>query len=125
MGRRELSDPMASMLGDWLLIFFAPEIRAWRGQMTLWKVYWGYGVAVSWLLALALGAALLARATLLTQALLVALAAYTVWILVAVWRCAGHTRQPWSFLARLSTIAWAGNATLVLGFLQIELLARL
>lgn len=113
------------MLSKWLMVFFAPEVRAWRGEMTLWKVYWGYGVAVSWLLALALGAALATQALLLVQVMLIVLAAYTVWILVAVWRCAGRTPQPWSFLARLSTIAWAGNATLVLGFLQIELLARL
>ena len=27
--------------------FFAAEIRAWRGEEPLWKVFWVYGVATS------------------------------------------------------------------------------
>ena len=37
----------------WLSLFLAPELRAWRGEMALWKVYWGYGVFASALLAVA------------------------------------------------------------------------
>lgn len=104
--------------------FFAPELRAWRGQMALAKVYWGYGVGVSAVLGLAMLGASSAGALLLEQTLLLALVAYTVWILVAVWRCAARSAPHWAFLARLSTLAWACNAALVLGFLQLELIAR-
>lgn len=61
----------------------------------------------------------------LQQAVLAALALYTVWILVAVWRCAARAPPGWRFLARLSTIVWAGNALMVLGFLELDLIARL
>jgi hypothetical protein len=27
--------------------FFAAEVRAWRGEEPLWKVFWVYGVATS------------------------------------------------------------------------------
>ena len=30
-----------------LSLFFAPELRAWRGRMPLAVVFWGYGVATS------------------------------------------------------------------------------
>ena len=59
------------------------------------------------------------------QTLLVALALYTAWILISVWRCAERARPHWRLFARLSTVAWAGNALMVLGFLQLDLLARL
>lgn len=104
--------------------FFAPELRAWRGEMALATVYWGYGVSVSAILGLSMLGALSGGAALLEQVLLLALAAYTVWILVAVWRCAAHSALHWAFLARLSTLAWACNAALILGFLQLELIAR-
>lgn len=105
--------------------FFAPELKAWRGKMQLWKVYWGYGVLTSSLLFLLLLGALRASRPWLQQGLLVALALYTAWILVAVWRCAARARPHWRFFARLSTVVWAGNAALVLGFLELDLTARL
>lgn len=109
----------------WLSLFFAPELRAWRGQMTLWKVYWGYGVLTSVILALLLLEALQEQKLGMEQTLLVALALYTAWILISVWRCAERARQHWRLFARLSTVVWAGNALMVLGFLQLDLLARL
>ncbi|MBN8606711.1 MAG: hypothetical protein J0L81_07320 [Caulobacterales bacterium] len=109
----------------WLSLFFAPELRAWRGQMTLWKVYWGYGVLTSGALALLLLEALRQQKLWIEQALLVAFALYTAWILIAVWRCAEHARPQWRLFARLSTVVWAGNALMVLGFLELDLLARL
>jgi hypothetical protein len=103
--------------------FFAPELRAWCGEMALARVYWGYGVGVSLALGLAMLGALSAGARLLEQTLLLTLAVYTVWILVAVWRCAAQSARHWCFLARLSTLAWACNAALILGFLQLDLVA--
>lgn len=108
----------------WLRTFFAPELRAWRGEMALWKAYWGYGVFTSVLLGLLMLEALRENRLWLHQALLIALGLYTIWILVAVWRCAATARPHWRFFARLSTVVWAGNTALVLGFLQLDLIAR-
>jgi hypothetical protein len=108
-----------------LSAFFAPELRAWRGEMALWKVYWGYGVFTSALLGLLMLEAMREHRPWWQQSLLLALALYTVWILIAVWRCAAHAAPHWRFFARLSTFVWAGNAILVLGFLELDLLVRL
>lgn len=104
--------------------FFAPELRAWRGEMPLWKVYWGYGVFASALLALLFLEAMREHRPWLQQAILAALALYTGWILIAVWRCAAKEKAHWRFFARLSTVVWACNTILVLGFLQLELILR-
>lgn len=109
----------------WLSIFFAPELRAWRGEMTLWKVYWGYAVLTSLVLALFLLSALSAGKLWMEQSLLVGFGLYTAWILTAVWRCAERAQPHWRLFARLSTVVWAGNALMVLGFLELDLLARL
>lgn len=92
---------------------------AWRGDAPLWRVYWLQGVLAS-------GAA--AAATLLAVThgwvgpaglllLLAAGAAYTAWLLVAIWRCAFNVRgaplgvppEAWGVLARWLTVAWAIN----------------
>jgi hypothetical protein len=57
------------------------------------------------------------------QILLILFAGYTVWILIAVWRCAENSDTPWRTLARSLTVAWAANTVLVLAFLQLDLLA--
>jgi hypothetical protein len=59
----------------------------------------------------------------LQQLLIIFVAGYTVWILVSVWRCAENSAPFWRTLARSLTVAWAGNATLVLVFLQLDLIA--
>ena len=60
------------------------------------------------------------------QVVLVLLAAYTVWIVVAVWRCAFNVRdERLGHIARALTVAWAINAALVLGFLELEYLRAL
>ncbi len=101
---------------------FASEIRAWRGEVALGPLFWGKGVSVSILL-MAFHASLMWQGLALVQQLsLIAIAAYTVWILVAVWRCAGRAEPNWGTLARWLTVAWGANATLVLLFLQLDLL---
>jgi hypothetical protein len=68
--------------------FFAPELRAWRGEQPLWKVFWVYGVAVTGaLIALYVFGFYLDRVA-LRQVLLPCFAGYTAWILVSVWRSA-------------------------------------
>jgi hypothetical protein len=106
---------------DFLRAFFSTEIRAWHGEEPLWKVFWVYGVLASVGLALFYLLAMDEKRVVMQQVLLMALAGYTVWILVAIWRCAENSR--WGALARGLTIAWAANTMLVLAFLQVDLLA--
>lgn len=105
--------------------FFATEIRSWRGEEPLWKVFWGYGIVASGILAAFYAIAIYADRVALQQVLLLGFAAYTVWILVSVWRCAKNTQERfWSLLARLLTVAWAGNVVMVLIFLQLDLITK-
>jgi hypothetical protein len=51
------------------------------------------------------------------QLVLAALAPYTVWIVISVWRCAFNVEKPlYGHIARALTVSWAINAVLVLGF---------
>lgn len=100
----------------------APEIEAWHGRADLARLFWLKGVAAS-LFLIALHARIMLTGSLLIQQLsLLAMAAYTVWIIVAVWRTAGHGQSFWHSLARSLTIAWALNAGFVLLFLQLGLI---
>lgn len=101
---------------------FATEVRAWYGREPLWKVFWGYGVLASLVMIVLYAIAALQGRILVQQILLVFFAGYTVWILVAVWRCAADSDVLWRTLARSLTVAWAGNTVLVVLFLQLELL---
>ena len=97
----------------------------WRGNGPLWKVYWLYGVLGSNVLVLIL-LLLMERSALGSvwfQLVLLLLAVYTVWIVVAVWRCAFNVVNPlYGHMARALTVAWAINAFLVLGFLELQFL---
>jgi hypothetical protein len=105
--------------------FLMPEIRAWRGEAPLWKVFWGYGVAVSSGIAVVYALAIYSGHLGLQQVLLLVSAAYSTWILVSVWRCANNTRERlFGLFARLLTVAWAGNVIMVLTFLQFDLIAK-
>jgi len=112
-----------SSITEFFAAFFAAELRAWRGQQPLWKVFWVYGVATSAaLIALYIVAFYIERVA-LRQILLPCFAVYTAWILIAVWRCAHNTREQfWSIVARFLTVAWACNAILILVFLQFNLI---
>lgn len=110
------------VLIGFILAVFAPEVRAWQGRLPLLRVFWIYGVLMS----AGIGALYLLAAEAgrqgLQQALLLVLASYTVWILVAVWRCSELTSPKWRLLARSLTVAWALNTILVIGFLELDLL---
>ncbi|MGD9881064.1 MAG: hypothetical protein AB7F22_19050 [Reyranella sp.] len=107
-----------------LVAFFEPEMRAWYGTESLRKVFWGYGVGVSTLLALLYASAFYEDRPLSQQFMLLCFAAYTVWILVSVWRCATNSSPFWGLLARWLTVAWAANTALVLVALQADLVVR-
>jgi hypothetical protein len=110
-GRRVMSENVASYY--------------WRGHGPLSKVYWLYGVLGSNVLALIL-LVLMQRGTIDSawfQIVLLLLAAYTVWIVVSVWRCASNVEKPlYGQMARALTVAWAINTLMVLGFLELEFL---
>jgi hypothetical protein len=95
----------------------------WRGEGPLWKVYWLYGVLGSTVLALVL-LLLMQRGAIDSawfQLVLLLLAAYTVWIVVSVWRCAFNVEKPlYGHMARALTVAWAINAMMLLGFLELQ-----
>lgn len=104
-----------------LPLLFEPELRAWRGQLPLATAFWNFGVLRSAVLALLYILAAENGRLALQQGLLVAFAAYTVWILVAVWRCADNAEPFWGLVARWATVAWALNTVLLLTFLQLDL----
>jgi len=105
--------------------FFAAELRAWRGEQPLWKVFWIYGVGTSGALIAFYVIAFYVDRVALRQALLLCFALYTAWILVSVWRCANNTRERiWGLFARFLTVAWACNTIMVLVFLQFNLIIK-
>ena len=106
--------------GHFLRAFFSTELRAWHGAEPLWKVFWGYGVFASAVLALLYLLAINEQRVGAQQALLIFMLAYTIWILVSIWRCAAGS--DWGGLARGLTIAWASNTILVVTFLQMDLI---
>ncbi len=113
-----------SQVPGFLAAFFAPEIRAWYGAEPLWKVFWVYGVLVSSALIAAGAFAVYRNQIAQQQIMLVCFAAYTVWILVSVWRCAEAAHPFWGPVARWLTVTWAGNTILTILFLQLDLAAR-
>ena len=97
----------------------------WRGHGPLWKIYWLYGVLGSNLLTVILLLLMWedAIASGWFQLVLLLLAAYTIWIVVSVWRCAFNVEQPiYGHMARALTVAWAINALMVLAFLELQAL---
>lgn len=98
-----------------------PVIRYWNGEGRLAPLYWLWGVGGSILLALLVAGPPLAGLAGLGWALagITLGAAYSLWILVSIWRCAeniesptilGAPREAWTWLARALTVAWALNA---------------
>ena len=113
-----------SRIGHAAQRFFGPEAAAWRGEFDLATVFWGYGVLGSSVLIILHATALILRQIALQEALIAASALYTVWIVVAIWRCSSRAHPYWGTLARWLTVAWALNSGLVLAFLQVDLLVR-
>lgn len=104
-------------------LLFAPELRAWRGQQPLARVFWIYGVLTSFGLAAFYLAAALAHRPSLQQALVITFAAYTGWVLMAVWRCAEQAPPQLRALVRSLALVWAVNTVMFTGFLELDLVA--
>jgi hypothetical protein len=92
----------------------------WRGEGPLWRLYWIYGVLLSTLGGTLILVAVRYRlvSSWIVLALVVLGLAYTLWVLVSVWRCAFNTgrapygieRETLGWMARLLTFGWALNA---------------
>jgi hypothetical protein len=105
--------------------FFGAELKTWRGEQPLWLTFWIYGAAVSGFLAILYGVAVYAAAPAFQQMLLIVLGAYTVWVLISLWRCTEGAIRLSEMMARFLIVPWATNVTLVLAFMQIGLLSQL
>ena len=92
--------------------------------MPLWKVFWGHGVLVSSLLVWIYALANYQDRVVLREVTILVFAAYTVWVLVAIWRCTINANRFWGSIARWLVVAWAGNIAMLLPFLQLDLLLR-
>ena len=100
----------------------------WQGRAPLWQAFWLWGVVGSWLLAAVIGGlfAVLGISWPLYVLVGAVMAAYTIWILVSVWRCAANARdEQIAVIARVLTVAWALNVILVGGFLGLDLLGAM
>lgn len=115
----------ANAINHFLSRLLASELRAWRGDAPLGPVFWIQGVVFScWLIAVN-ALALQSEHFGLLQVLILIDVCYTIWILVAIWRCSSNATPFWGDLARWLTIAWGLNTFFVLLFVQIELLRNL
>lgn len=114
-----------SRVSQFAATFFDAELRAWRGQQPLWKVFWVYGVAASCALIALYGIGFYIDRIALRQELLLGFVPYTLWILISVWRCANNAEhESWGMMARLLTVAWACNTMLIVVFLQFNLFSQ-
>ena len=97
-------------------------VASWRGQERLYKVFWVYGFAIH-LVFFAVG---VAAGYLGAPAILLPLVplylAYSVWLLVSMWRCAGNVDwSGWTYLARI----WVGIACVGWGVKLFQVATRI
>lgn len=101
---------------------FTNEIRAWKGNAPLSKVFWCDGVLTSSILTLLYATTIQLSQLIAEQVLLIGFGLYTIWILVSIWRCSLAIDTFWAMLTRFLTIAWAANVALILLFRQFDLM---
>ena len=79
--------------------------RAWRGEERLWKVFWVYGVLLAAGLSIAAFIAKILLGPVGYIVLAVVRIAYSIWLLVAQWRCAFNVEWTfWGYIARIQAI---------------------
>ena len=108
-----------------VLAFFEPEIKSWRGEQPLGKIFWGYGVLASTGFGVLYALSVYGDDISLQQTLLPCIGGYTFWVLVSLWRSSEPVMSTlWGALARQLTVVWAVNTVLILTFLQLGLMER-
>lgn len=85
---------------------------AWAGLEPLWLVFWVYGVLGGNILGYGLEKLIDVLPWYLVLLLLIPVAAFYVWLNVAIWRCAANSSPVWCFLARGTVVL---TAPIVLG----------
>jgi hypothetical protein len=114
-----------SLVIEALLTLFDPEIKAWRGEQPLARVFWGYGVLTNLGIAAVYWLSFYDEQIALQQALLMFIVAYMVWLLVSIWRSSTAADNPlWGTLARHLVVVWTGNTIMVVIFLELNLIGR-
>lgn len=80
----------ARVLGEESAKNFVAHLKTcWAGKEPLWKVFWVYGVAVSFLLSLLFVAPLAATGGRLAESIaLLVISPYAVWVLKSIWSSA-------------------------------------
>ncbi len=102
------------LLRGLVIACFETEMRSWRGAEPLWKVFWMYGVLISWVHSL-LCTHHLRRSDRATAGF-ARLLRY-LYDVASVWRCADNTGESfWGLFARR-----AGNTVMLLIFLELGL----
>lgn len=92
-----------------------------RHDSPLWLVFWVWGVLASQALFGLTFASFHYVSTPTFGLVLLGFLAYTVWILVAIWRHAANVRKAtYGEIARYLTVAWAINSFLVSVFLFVS-----
>lgn len=95
-----------------------------NGEGPLWKLFWLWGVLLSWVL---FGLFYLASTTMgVSWGLFIISGAimlpYSIWLLVSIWMCAGNTSNDfWGRAARFLTLIWSLNIGATAGFLLTDL----
>lgn len=95
-----------------------------NGRAPLWKVFWLWGVALSWalfgLFYFALSAVGINWVLFFLSGII--MLPYSVWLLVSIWMCAANTSWDfWDRAARFTTIVWALNIGVTAGLMLTEL----
>ncbi len=95
-----------------------------NGEGPLWKLFWLWGVLLSWVL---FGLFYLAATTMgISWGLFiisgVIMLPYSIWLLVSIWMCAENTGFDfWGRAARFLTLIWSLNIGGTAGFLLTDL----
>jgi hypothetical protein len=76
----------------------------WSGRGKLWKIYWLYGTACSWVIGITIG--IFSRLSGISiRALMIGFLPYNFWVVVSVWRCAFNAEsQTWGYVARVLVV---------------------
>ncbi len=77
-------------------------LRAWRGEEPLWRVFWVYGVVVGIVITIVDSVLSSFIHGIAYAPFFIFMLAYTVWNIVATWRCAFNAkRRLWGYIARV------------------------
>ena len=91
-------------------------LRAWQGQERLWKVFWIYGVILGIILQVIGSVVAALYGVALQIPALIFYIIYTIWLLVAEWRCAFNAEwKIWGYVVRILIIF--GQIIIIIGVL--------